>query len=68
MTCLVAEITTGLFITGSAIVVALSMFSGKDKNKFLNVDLDMQRAMSRRTFCKKVIKPSSIDLNKKNDT
>lgn len=65
MTCLVAEITTGLLIVGSAIVVGLAMFSGKDKNKLTNVDLDMQHSMSRRVFCKTVL--SSIDLNKKND-
>lgn len=65
MTCLVAEITTGLLIVGSAIVVGLAMFSGKDKSKLTNVDLDMQHSMSRRAFCKKAL--SSIDLNKKND-
>lgn len=65
MSCLVAEITTGLLIAGSVIVVGLAMFSGKDKNKLTNVDLDMKRTMSRRVFCKTVL--SSIDLNKKND-
>jgi len=66
MSCYAAEIAVGLVALGAGVIICYQMLSSNRKVSSSYGDKDMQRAMSRRVFCKKVL--STIDLTKKNDT
>ena len=68
MSCYVGEIAVGLVALGAGVMMCYQMLSSNRKVSFHSSyggDKDMQRAMSRRIFCKKIL--STIDLTKKND-